>query len=161
VRSLHPGDRGTELDPEQGPGKGCFWFQVIVLVLFIVLIPIGVSLDWPSELLALLLFVVIGLLLLTGQTVVFLLRLVAADRRAHGKSTPRRGPRKKAGERQDEPRPDPAGVADIGATSLAGPDATADAADPDAAGGPDAPPEGAPQQVETSEPEDAGPGVRQ
>ncbi len=79
-----PDYRGEELDPERGPGLGCFWFQVIVLGFFIVLIPIGLELNWPFELLAFLLFVVIGLLLLTGQSVIFLLRLVAADRRVAG-----------------------------------------------------------------------------
>jgi hypothetical protein len=76
-----PDYKGAELDPERGPGLGCFWFQMLVLAFFILLIPVGLSLAWPFELLAFLLFVVIGLLLLTGQTVIFLLRLVAADRR--------------------------------------------------------------------------------
>ena len=37
--------------------------------------------NWPFAVSAGLLFAVIGLLLVTGQTIIFLLRLVAADRR--------------------------------------------------------------------------------
>jgi hypothetical protein len=52
-----------------------------VLAILVVLTPLSVSLGWPSEASAILLFVTIGLLLLVGQTIIFLLRLVAADRR--------------------------------------------------------------------------------
>lgn len=97
-----PEYRGAELDPERGPGLGCFWFQVIVLGFFIVIIPVGLKLNWPFELLAILLFVVIGLLLLTGQTVIFLLRLVAADRRARGRRRPLASASKTVGELEDE-----------------------------------------------------------
>jgi hypothetical protein len=76
-----PDYRGGELDPARGPGLGCFWFQVAVLGFFLVLIPLGIQLNWSYEVLAVLLFIVIGLLLFVGQTVIFLLRLVAADRR--------------------------------------------------------------------------------
>ena len=68
------------------------------------LIPIGLKLGWPFELLAILLFVVIGLLLLTGQSVIFLLRLVAADRRAQGRRRPLASPTKTVGELEDEHR---------------------------------------------------------
>jgi hypothetical protein len=101
TRPRRPDYRGEELDPERGPGLGCFWFQVIVLGFFIVLIPIGLELNWPFELLALLLFVVIGLLLLTGQSVIFLLRLVAADRRTQGRRRPLASPTKTVGELED------------------------------------------------------------
>lgn len=104
VPSRRPEYKGEELDPERGPGLGCFWFQVIVLGFFIVLIPIGLKLNWPFELLALLLFVVIGLLLLTGQSVIFLLRLVAADRRAQGRRRPLASPTRTVGELEDEHR---------------------------------------------------------
>ncbi|HSW42914.1 MAG TPA: hypothetical protein VLM76_10430 [Patescibacteria group bacterium] len=104
TRPRRPEYRGQELDPERGPGLGCFWFQVIVLGFFIVLIPIGLNLGWPYELLAILLFVVIGLLLLTGQSVIFLLRLVAADRRARGRRRPLASPSKTVGELEDEQR---------------------------------------------------------
>ena len=102
TRPRRPDYRGEELDPERGPGLGCFWFQVIVLGFFIVLIPIGLKLNWPFELLAFLLFVVIGLLLLTGQSVIFLLRLVAADRRSQGRRRPLASPTKTVGELEDE-----------------------------------------------------------
>ena len=83
-----PEYKGAELDAARGPGLGCFWFQAIVLGFFLVLIPIGVSLNWPFEVLAALLFVALGLLLFVGQTLIFLLRLVAADRRDAGRRRP-------------------------------------------------------------------------
>ena len=73
--------KGSDLEPERGPGLGCFRFQVIVLVVLIVLTPLTVVWDWPPAVSAALLFIVIFLLLITGQTIIFLLRLVAADRR--------------------------------------------------------------------------------
>jgi len=81
VRTAMPEYRGEELDAERGPGLGCFWFQVALLVFFIILAPLSVELGWPPEVSAVLLFVVIGLLLFVGQTVIFLLRIVAAERR--------------------------------------------------------------------------------
>jgi hypothetical protein len=106
VRPRRPDYRGEELDPERGPGLGCFWFQVIVLGFFIVIIPVGLNLNWPFEVLAILLFVVIGLLLLTGQTVIFLLRLVAADRRSQGRRRPLASQTKTVGEIEDELGPE-------------------------------------------------------
>jgi hypothetical protein len=128
IRPRRPEYRGEELDPERGPGLGCFWFQVIVLAFFVVIIPVGLNLNWPFEVLAVLLFIVIGLLLLTGQTVIFLLRLVAADRRAAGRRRPLAGTTKTVGELEDElAEPD------------AAPSAAADApAEPDADASPDA-----------------------
>jgi len=73
--------KGSDLEPAKGPGLGCFRFQVIVLVVLIVLTPLTVAWDWPPAVSAALLFIVIFLLLITGQTIIFLLRLVAADRR--------------------------------------------------------------------------------
>jgi hypothetical protein len=69
------------LDAERGPGLGCFWFQVAVLAVLVVLTPLTAWWGWPDWLSAALLFITIGLLLLVGQTIIFLLRLVAADRR--------------------------------------------------------------------------------
>ncbi len=100
-----PDYKGQELDPERGPGLGCFWFQVVVLAFFLVLVPIGVNLAWPFEVLAVLLFVVIGLLLLTGQTVIFLLRLVAADRRVQGRRRPLASATPTVGELEDAAAP--------------------------------------------------------
>jgi hypothetical protein len=84
--------KGEELDAGRGPGLGCFRIQLVVLVVFIVLTPLSVVWDWPPAVSAALLFAVIGLLLVTGQTIIFLLRLVAADRRGRrrplGSTTP-------------------------------------------------------------------------
>jgi hypothetical protein len=74
--------KGDDLDPERGPGLGCFRFQLIVLGIFIVLTPLTVAWQWPDWISTVLLFSVVILLLVTGQTIIFLLRLVAADRRS-------------------------------------------------------------------------------
>jgi hypothetical protein len=92
--------KGEELDAERGPGLGCFRFQVIVLVILIVLTPLSVVWGWPDVVSTILLFVVIGLLLLTGQTIIFLLRLVAADRR--GRRRPLGSATPTVGELEDE-----------------------------------------------------------
>jgi hypothetical protein len=76
-----PEYKGDELDAERGPGLGCFWLQVILLVFFVVFTPLTVELGWPPIVSAILLFVTLGLLLFVGQTVIFLLRIVAAERR--------------------------------------------------------------------------------
>jgi hypothetical protein len=73
--------RGEELQSERGPGLGCFRFQLVVLAVFVVLTPLSVVWGWSPTVSAGLLFAVIVLLLVTGQTIIFLLRLVAADRR--------------------------------------------------------------------------------
>ena len=74
--------KGADLDSERGPGLGCFRFQLIVLAILVILTPISVVAGWPELVSAVLLFIVIGLLLLTGQTMIFLMRLLAADRRS-------------------------------------------------------------------------------
>ncbi|HUP55474.1 MAG TPA: hypothetical protein VM408_08205, partial [Methylomirabilota bacterium] len=68
--------KGEDLEAERGPGLGCFRFQLIVLVVLIVLTPLSVVWKWPDVVSGAFLFAVIGLLLLTGQTIIFLLRLV-------------------------------------------------------------------------------------
>jgi hypothetical protein len=73
--------KGEPLDSERGPGLGCFRFQVVLLVVVIILTPLSVVWRWPTAVSAGLLFLTIFLLLFAGQTVIFLLRLVAADRR--------------------------------------------------------------------------------
>ncbi|MEO7664153.1 MAG: hypothetical protein ABIV26_03440 [Candidatus Limnocylindrales bacterium] len=80
--------KGAPLDSERGPGLGCFWSQVVTLAILLILTPLSVAWNWPFWLSAGLLFVVLLLLLLAGQTVIFLLRLVAADRRATGRRRP-------------------------------------------------------------------------
>jgi len=92
--------KGEALDAERGPGLGCFRFQLIVLGVFLVLTPLSVVWKWPDVVSAALLFAIIGLLLLTGQTIIFLLRLVAADRR--GRRRPLGSATKTVGELEDE-----------------------------------------------------------
>ena len=85
--------------------------------------------------LAILLFVVIGLLLLTGQSVIFLLRLVAADRRSQGRRRPLASPTKTVGEMEDDqqvvsavgsgPRPGASPAADADAAAEAATTGTA------------------------------------
>jgi hypothetical protein len=96
--------KGEPLDPERGPGLGCFWLQVIMLGILLVLTPLTVVWNWPPLISAALLIITLVLLLFAGQTVIFLLRLVAADRRT------RRRPqaptaRKTVGMIEDEARP--------------------------------------------------------
>ena len=74
--------KGEPLEAARGPGLGCFWIQAVVLGLFVILTPLSVAWDWPVGLSAGLLIAVLVLLLFVGQTTIFLLRLVAADRRA-------------------------------------------------------------------------------
>jgi hypothetical protein len=76
-----PDYRGAPLDAERGPGLGCFWLQVIVLAVLLVLTPITVVLAFPPWVSATMLIVSLVVLLFVGQTTIFLLRLVAADRR--------------------------------------------------------------------------------
>ena len=94
--------KGEPLDSERGPGLGCFRFQVVLLVVAIVLTPLSVVWEWPTPISAGLLFLTIFLLLFAGQTVIFLLRLVAADRRATGRRRPMRSETKTVGEIEDE-----------------------------------------------------------
>jgi hypothetical protein len=91
--------KGDDLDPERGPGLGCFRFQLAILAVFIVLTPLSVVWQWPDAVSAGLLFAVIILLLVTGQTIIFLLRLVAADRR--GRRRPLGSATKTVGELED------------------------------------------------------------
>jgi hypothetical protein len=82
-----PTYKGEPLDGERGPGLGCFWIQIGLLVFFLILTPLTVIWAWDSRISAVLLIFTLVLLLFAGQTVIFLLRLVAADRRA--RRTPR------------------------------------------------------------------------
>jgi hypothetical protein len=97
--------KGQELEPARGPGLGCFRIQLAVLIVFIVLTPLSVVWNWPSAVSALLLFAVIGLLLVTGQTIIFLLRLVAAERR--GRRRPLASETKTVGELEDAAKDEP------------------------------------------------------
>lgn len=104
--------KGAPLEPERGPGLGCFRFQLIVLAILVILTPISVVAGWPQFVSAALLFIVIALLLLTGQTMIFLMRLVAADRRTRrrplGSATPTVGEIEDAAGGPGEPEGDPA-----------------------------------------------------
>lgn len=93
--------KGEDLEPERGPGLGCFRFQLIILVVFIFLTPLSVVWNWPPAISTFLLFAVIFLLLITGQTIIFLLRLVAADRRAAGRRRPLASGSRTVGELED------------------------------------------------------------
>ena len=99
--------RGEPLDADRGPGLGCFRFQVLVLAVLIVVAPLSVGWGWPTWASAALLFAMIGLLLVTGQTIIFLLRLVAADRRATGRRRPLESATKTVGEIEDERETEP------------------------------------------------------
>ena len=113
--------KGAPLDSEKGPGLGCFWSQVVVLVVFLILTPLSVAWNWPFWLSAALLISVLVLLLVAGQTVIFLLRLIAADRRAEGRRRPLASRSPTVGEIEDaqvgtrsapeSPTTDPAGAA--------------------------------------------------
>jgi len=93
--------KGAPLDAEKGPGLGCFWSQLVVLGILIVLTPLSVAWNWPVVVSGGLLLVVLLLLLFAGQTVIFLLRLVAADRRAAGRRRPLGSATKTVGELDD------------------------------------------------------------
>lgn len=72
-----------ELDPNEGPGLGCFTVQAVLFAVILLLIPVGVfSLGWPVWLLTGLLVVAIILLFFISMTSVFLLRVFFASRRA-------------------------------------------------------------------------------
>ena len=168
--------KGEPLDAERGPGLGCFWVQIAILVVFIILTPLSVRWNWPPLVSGILLFAVIGLLLLTGQTIIFLLRLVAADRR--GRRRPLASATRTVGELEDQTQgadasepaagtPGPTADASVPAADAgssvpaadagaAGPDAGAGAAGPDA----DAPSPDAEGRAGRG-PEDAPPSVRE
>ena len=94
--------KGGPLDAEKGPGLGCFWLQVVALVVVMFLTPLSAAWEWPVPITIVLLASTLVLLLFVGQTVIFLLRLVAADRRAAGRRGPTRSATKTVGEIEDE-----------------------------------------------------------
>ena len=99
--------KGAPLDADRGPGLGCFWTQLVVLGVLVVLTPLSVGWGWPSWISGGLLILVLLLLLLAGQTVIFLLRLVAADRRAAGRRRPLASSTPTVGELEDRGDPAP------------------------------------------------------
>jgi hypothetical protein len=71
-----------DLDPNEGPGFGCFVTQAILFAVILLLIPVGLfTFNWPVWLLVVLLFVALVLLFFVSMTSVFLLRVFFADRR--------------------------------------------------------------------------------
>jgi membrane protein implicated in regulation of membrane protease activity len=71
-----------ELDPNEGPGFGCFVTQAILFAILLLLIPVGLfTFGWPVWVLATLLVVALILLFFVSMTSVFLLRVFFADRR--------------------------------------------------------------------------------
>ena len=71
-----------ELDPNEGPGFGCFVTQAILFAVILLLIPVGLfTFNWPVWVLTGLLVIALLLLFFVSMTSVFLLRVFFADRR--------------------------------------------------------------------------------
>ena len=71
-----------ELDPNEGPGFGCFVTQAILFAVILLLIPVGLfTFNWPVWVLTVLLVIALMLLFFLSMTSVFLLRVFFADRR--------------------------------------------------------------------------------
>lgn len=94
--------KGAPLDAAKGPGLGCFWLQIVALAVLVILTPMSVGWGWPQVVSAALLIATLILLLFAGQTVIFLLRLVAADRRAELRRAPLASRTKTVGQLEDE-----------------------------------------------------------
>ena len=94
--------KGAPLDAARGPGLGCFWIQIVALVVVVILTPLAAAWEWPVPVLIVLLATTLVLLLFVGQTIIFLLRLVAADRRAEGRRRPMGSATRTVGEIEDE-----------------------------------------------------------
>jgi hypothetical protein len=94
--------KGAPLDAARGPGLGCFWIQLAALVALVVVTPLSAGWGWPEVVTAGLLILTVVLLLFAGQTVIFLLRLVAADRRAEVRRRPLASGTPTVGEIEDQ-----------------------------------------------------------
>jgi hypothetical protein len=126
--------KGAPLDADKGPGLGCFWIQVVVLAIVVFLTPLSAAWEWPVPITIVLLALTLVLLLFVGQTVIFLLRLVAADRRATGRRRPMRSGTKTVGEIEDESPGEPIADPADEAGSRAATSGSAGAATPGSAG---------------------------
>jgi hypothetical protein len=93
--------KGEPLDAAKGPGLGCFWLQIVGLIVVMFLTPLSAAWEWPVPVTVVLLATTLVLLLFVGQTVIFLLRLVAADRR-EARRRPMRSTTKTVGQIEDE-----------------------------------------------------------
>ena len=98
-----------DLDPNEGPGFGCFIWQAILFGLILLLIPVGLfSLNWPVWLLATLLGIDLVLLFFLSMTSVFLLRVFFADRRrGRGRTTDVARQATRVVSTDPEPEPEP------------------------------------------------------
>lgn len=96
-----PAYKGQPLDAQRGPGLGCFWAQVVALAILLIATPLSVVLVAPEWLSAALLIITLVLLLFVGQTAIFLMRLVAADRRSRRRPM-RSDARQTVGQLEDE-----------------------------------------------------------
>ena len=96
-----PSYKGAPLDAEAGPGLGCFYLQVVLLVVLLILTPLSVVWAMPSWVSAGLLILTLIILFFVGMTMVFLLRLVAADRRSQRRPL-REGARRTVGQLEEE-----------------------------------------------------------
>jgi hypothetical protein len=78
-----------DLDPNEGPGFGCFVTQAVLFAVILLLIPVGVfTFGWPQWVLVTLLVIDMILLFFVSMTSVFLLRVFFADRRrGRGRTT--------------------------------------------------------------------------
>ena len=75
---------------------------MVLLAVVVVLTPLSAAWEWPVIVTIVLMAATLVLLLFVGQTVIFLLRLVAADRRADARRRPLRSQTKTVGEIEDE-----------------------------------------------------------
>lgn len=96
-----PDYRGAPLDADRGPGLGCFWIQMGLLAILLVATPLSVVMGAPPWFSAALLILSLVLLLFVGQTTIFLLRLVAVDRRSRRRPL-RTGARRTVGQLEDD-----------------------------------------------------------
>jgi hypothetical protein len=78
-----------DLDPNEGPGFGCFVTQAVLFAVILLLIPVGLfTFGWPQWVLVTLLVIDMILLFFVSMTSVFLLRVFFADRRrGRGRTT--------------------------------------------------------------------------
>jgi hypothetical protein len=114
--------KGEPLDAGRGPGLGCFRFQLALLLALLILTPLSVAWSWPVAVSFGLLGLTLVLLLFAGQTVIFLLRLVAAER-GEGRRRPRASATRTVGELEDEMGADGAATPVHAATPADAPDA--------------------------------------
>ena len=96
-----PSYKGAPLDAEAGPGLGCFYLQVVLLIILLIVTPLSVVWSCPSWVSAALLILTLIILFFVGMTMVFLLRLVAADRRSQRRPL-REGARRTVGQLEEE-----------------------------------------------------------